>query len=140
MASENMGQEILVQQVPSHPSDTLAEAVNHVFGSTAQLPNLAAPNKVVLVTNNDNQTVDTGALTNLSTQETQQQDVYANPNYLDDIPHTMDQIPMNVDNTQDHAQRQEFTQQCSGSMYSQETNILTPQLLMVQYFSLCYCH
>ena len=82
----------------------------------------------MLVTNNDNQTVDTGALTNPSTLEMQQQDVYTNPNYLDDIPHTMAQIPMNVDNTQDHAQRQEFTQQCSNSMYSQEANKLTAQL------------
>ena len=128
MASENMGEEILVQQVPNHPGDTLAEAVNHVFGLIVQLPNLSAPNKAVLVTNNDNQTVDTGALTNLSTQEMQQQDVYANPNYLDDIPHTTGQIPMNVDNTHDHVQRQEFTQQCSGSMYPQEANKLTPQL------------
>ena len=51
----------------------------------------------------------------------QQQDVYTNPNYLDDIPHTTVQIPMNVDNTQDHAQTQEFTQQCSDSMYSKRS-------------------
>ena len=31
MASKNMGEEILVQQVPNHPGDTLAEAVNHVW-------------------------------------------------------------------------------------------------------------
>lgn len=128
MGSESMGEEISVQQVPNHHCDTMAQAVNHVFGSIAQLQNLSSPNKAVLVTNNGNPIVDTGALTNACTQETQQQDVYTNPNSLDDIPHTRVQIPTNVDSTQDHAQRQGFTQLCSETIYSQESSKLTPQL------------
>ena len=101
MNTDNSEKDILTQQVPT--SDTIAEASNHVFGLITDLQKLSAPNIPVLVINNNNEMVDPGKLTDLSNQA-MHLNVYTNPNYLEDIPHTRAQIPTNVNNTQDHEQ------------------------------------